>query len=277
MHDQDSATRRQSWTLDPGLRFRATTISTPDGAGGWTATTRTNHYGDETDSPNWITAAGGSTTRYATSPDGTLLETRGGTVVLHLTTLHGDVAVQLDLTDAAAPTVVLDSDEYGNPRDGQNPTRYGWLGAKQRSSEAVGGVILMGVRLYDPALGRFLSLDPVSGGSSNAYEYCSADPVNCLDLDGRNGLDARGYNGRGPFGQPPMAGEFTGWGGGARRIGVNDARRLGTARRPMAQGSGIRVRFGLSQHYGGNPDKWEKIPTRHHVTSGGRFRYQYHY
>ncbi|EGX55396.1 hypothetical protein SZN_33126 [Streptomyces zinciresistens K42] len=43
----------------------------------------------------------------------------------------------------------------------------------------------MGVRLYNPATGRFLSIDPVYGGSSNAYEYCSGDPVNCTDLDGR--------------------------------------------------------------------------------------------
>jgi hypothetical protein len=44
-----------------------------------------------------------------------------------------------------------------------------------------------GVRLYDPATGRFLSIDPVPGGNANAYEYCSSDPLNCYDLDGRFG------------------------------------------------------------------------------------------
>jgi hypothetical protein len=43
----------------------------------------------------------------------------------------------------------------------------------------------MGVRLYTPTLGRFLSVDPVEGGSSNDYDYADADPVNGLDLDGR--------------------------------------------------------------------------------------------
>jgi hypothetical protein len=49
----------------------------------------------------------------------------------------------------------------------------------------VRAVCVMGVRLYDPTTGRFLSTDPVSGGNANAYEYCDADPVNAFDLDGR--------------------------------------------------------------------------------------------
>ncbi|MFJ5679829.1 RHS repeat-associated core domain-containing protein [Streptomyces sp. NPDC093097] len=43
----------------------------------------------------------------------------------------------------------------------------------------------MGVRLYNPTTGRFQSTDPVPGGSSNAYEYAAADPVNKIDLNGR--------------------------------------------------------------------------------------------
>jgi len=39
----------------------------------------------------------------------------------------------------------------------------------------------MGVRAgYDLRL----AVDPVEGGSANAYSYCSADSVNCLDLSG---------------------------------------------------------------------------------------------
>jgi len=45
----------------------------------------------------------------------------------------------------------------------------------------------MGVRLYNPATGRFLQVDPVYGGNANDYDYCNADPINCTDLDGRFG------------------------------------------------------------------------------------------
>ncbi len=42
----------------------------------------------------------------------------------------------------------------------------------------------MGVRLYNPGTGRFLTVDPVPGGGANAYAY-PTDPVNAFDLDGQ--------------------------------------------------------------------------------------------
>ena len=63
--------------------------------------------------------------------------------------------------------------------------RYGWLGSKQRSTDAFDRVVLMGVRPYNPVLGRFLQTDPLPGGSANAYDYVNQDPINNFDLDGR--------------------------------------------------------------------------------------------
>ncbi|GAA1376017.1 RHS repeat-associated core domain-containing protein [Streptomyces beijiangensis] len=66
----------------------------------------------------------------------------------------------------------------------QTSTQRGWLGSKQRSSETVTGATLMGIRLYDPTAGRFLSVDRIAGGSANAYDYAGANPVTNTDLNG---------------------------------------------------------------------------------------------
>jgi hypothetical protein len=44
----------------------------------------------------------------------------------------------------------------------------------------------MGVRLYNPTVGRFLQTDPIVGGSNNQYEYARANPLSFVDLTGMN-------------------------------------------------------------------------------------------
>lgn len=178
---------RQTWELDALHRLRSSTVETGSGST-WTQTqAKLNHYDSDGDSPRWITEDGsGSVSRIVESLGGSIgaITSKTGDTVLQLSNIHGDIALQLPLDTSKAP-VALDNDEYGNARAGQAQTRYNWLGDKQRSSETPTGTVLMGARLYNPATGRFLSLDPVYGGSSNAYEYCAGDPVNCTDLDGR--------------------------------------------------------------------------------------------
>ncbi|MFJ8577241.1 LamG-like jellyroll fold domain-containing protein [Micromonospora sp. NPDC093277] len=180
---------RQTWTLDPAYRFRAFTTETLVDETWTNTTSRLNHYGDDSDEPRWIVedTSLGNVTRNVSGPDGDLVATTSGTgdVRLQLTNLHGDIAVTIDpgLTEPE----FFDYDEFGVPMAGQANQRYGWLGGKQRSAEALGDVILMGVRLYSPALGRFLQVDPIDGGNATAYDYCAGDPVNCTDLDGKWG------------------------------------------------------------------------------------------
>jgi RHS repeat-associated protein len=52
------------------------------------------------------------------------------------------------------------------------------------------GFIHMGLRDYDPSVGRWLSPDPLGhAGSLSLYDYCDNDPINLYDLDGRVGKD----------------------------------------------------------------------------------------
>ncbi|MGW4031211.1 DNRLRE domain-containing protein [Streptomyces sp. NPDC004838] len=190
VHQQTANGKRQTWQLDANLRFRSWTTETGSGST-WTQTaSKVNHYDSDSDNPRWVTenTTSGDLTRNIDSLSGDLAATTNtaGDIVLQLTNIHGDVALQLPL-DPAQPPVALHADEYGNPRASQAATRYNWLGAKQRSTETLTGLTLMGVRLYNPQTGRFLSIDPIHGGNANAYEYCTADPVNCYDLDGQWG------------------------------------------------------------------------------------------
>ncbi|HMI82261.1 MAG TPA: DNRLRE domain-containing protein [Solirubrobacterales bacterium] len=146
------------------------------------------HYAGPSDSPAW-TERGSIWTRSIAGIGGELAAIQefkegGSEVTMQLTNLHGDVVA----TAARSPLAtslksIFSYDEFGNPTSGTGG-RYGWLGGKQRRTELPSGVIQMGVRSYVPAIGRFLSLDPVLGGSANGYEYASGDPINNFDLTG---------------------------------------------------------------------------------------------
>ncbi len=69
---------------------------------------------------------------------------------------------------------------------------YDWNGAWLYRNELTetGGLVKVGVRWYDPAVGRFLQPDPWLGDmyqplTLNGYAYCVNDPVNAVDPSGR--------------------------------------------------------------------------------------------
>jgi RHS repeat-associated protein len=188
---QTTGVDRTTWTLDPAGRFLAATTDS-NATGTWvTSTVKTNHYDSASDSPRWISenAAASAITRYVAGIDGNLAAstTATGGTVLQLADIHGDTVLQLPLASSTAPTA-LDTDEYGNAIASTKKTtaRYTWLGTKQRSSDTPTRMMLMGVRVYNPVAGRFLSTDPVdplSGGNKNAYIYPD-DPINVSDPTG---------------------------------------------------------------------------------------------
>jgi RHS repeat-associated protein len=81
-------------------------------------------------------------------------------------------------------------DPFGNAltslqADSPDGLAYGFEGKHGIDTDTdAGGIVLMGARLYDPATGRFLQVDPVFGGSCSAYDYVCKDPVNASDLAG---------------------------------------------------------------------------------------------
>lgn len=177
--NQSQGSASRNYTLDPN----ADRIHTITNAG-----TTINHFNDNSDSPAW-TESGSNWERYISGPTGGLeaITTNLSSVrnpTLQVTDLRGNI-VAAPAAEAQTLTATQESSEFGQPRDPQqNIGTYNWLGEHQRSGDTLGGVVLMGVRVYNPAVGRFLSVDPVPYGSPSPYLY-PTDPINQTDLNGK--------------------------------------------------------------------------------------------
>ncbi|MFJ8580885.1 RHS repeat domain-containing protein [Micromonospora sp. NPDC093277] len=143
-------------------------------------------------------------TRYYTHGDRTVASrTESG-----LTWLANDHHGTTDLViDAATMTVTKRrSDPFGNPRGEQPadwPNERGFVGGTEDEST---GLTHLDAREYDPELGRFISVDPVTDPADpqqlNAYAYANNSPVTMSDPDGR-----RYFAGDYGWGSTPAAAE----------------------------------------------------------------------
>ena len=161
--------RVRSWT-DSGLSAGATKV---------------HHYANDDDVPAWTDEGTSSYSKVVRSLGGAVATRSTGGTVWTLANLGGDTVAGL-VSAGFGLAFTSEQTELGQPRNTADAgvRRYGWLGNAQRQADTPGGLVLMGARLYATGSGRFLSVDPVYGGNSNGYEYCSGDAINCTDTSG---------------------------------------------------------------------------------------------
>ncbi|MEW1640157.1 ricin-type beta-trefoil lectin domain protein [Streptomyces sp. NPDC093801] len=131
--------------------------------------------------------------RYYAGPGATTVRRTSGKATNHqlsvqLADHHGTATTTVDL--AAGQNITRrKSDPYGNPRGAQPgnwPGNRGFLGSGVDDTNT--GLTHIGAREYEPATGRFISVDPLINIADplqmNGYTYANGNPINQTDPSG---------------------------------------------------------------------------------------------
>jgi RHS repeat-associated protein len=124
-----------------------------------------------------------NSTFYTVDPDGFVLGQRSPSRLYFLHDGLGSVVATAN--EGGSESLIARYDPFGGCLDNCPAVPYRWLGGLGvYFDDAPIRLYKMGTRYYDAALGRFTQVDPIEGGSANAYDYSGQDPINNNDPTG---------------------------------------------------------------------------------------------
>jgi RHS repeat-associated protein len=112
-----------------------------------------------------------------------------GSVRLIVNVATGEVAQQIDYDELGNSTIVMDTLSGSGTASYVLFQPFGFAGGLY---DADTGLVRFGRRDYDPSVGRWTSKDPIrfGGGGTNLYSYAFSDPINLIDVTGKQGTAA---------------------------------------------------------------------------------------